>query len=170
MKCSKCGKYKPEKAFATFRTRKGELRRRGSCWECRGQYAKENFERLQQWRKDYNEQTKTARQVASKARREEAKAFVDWFKDQPCTDCKKKFPPVCMDLDHVRGEKVRNISALVSGAYKGELIVEELRKCEVVCANCHRIRTHQRKENLAPSLRALPDRRGTNQRRWSKSP
>jgi hypothetical protein len=155
MKCSKCGKRKREKAFATFRTRTGELRRRGECWECRGKYATENFERLQKWRKEYNAATKTTRQLAALERRRVAKEFVDAFKNTPCADCGVKYPPVAMDLDHVRGGKIRNISSLVSAAYKIELIKEELKKCEVVCAICHRIRTRDRKENLAPSITEL---------------
>jgi hypothetical protein len=47
-----------------------------------------------------------------------------------------------MDFDHVRGVKVTHISQLVQGNL--QKIKDELEKCELVCSNCHRERTHQR--------------------------
>ncbi len=72
------------------------------------------------------------------------KAWVDDQKRIPCADCKKSFPPYVMDFDHVRGTKVKNIAHMVARATKKELEAE-IAKCEVVCSNCHRERTHQRK-------------------------
>jgi hypothetical protein len=47
--------------------------------------------------------------------------------------------------DHVRGEKVGNVAKLI-GHYCGwDDLLDEIAKCEVVCSNCHRERTHQRK-------------------------
>lgn len=65
------------------------------------------------------------------------------FKSQPCMDCKGTFPPVCMDFDHVKGEKIGDLSKLIQRA-GWNTILAELEKCEVVCANCHRIRTAAR--------------------------
>lgn len=59
------------------------------------------------------------------------------FKDAPCADCGREFPSVCMDFDHVRGEKKFNVSQCKS--LKG--LADEVAKCDVVCSNCHRIRT-----------------------------
>lgn len=70
-------------------------------------------------------------------------AFVNEVKDVPCVDCGIPYPYWIMDLDHVRGSKKANISDLVrSGTLKD--IKEEITKCEVVCANCHRERTYVR--------------------------
>jgi len=150
MKCTKCKRIKTKILFATFRTRKGELRRRGECQECRGKYAIKNREHLTKWRKAYYKRIKTKHQLRAKKRREEAKAFVNARKNVPCVDCGKKWPPVAMDFDHVEGDKVRSIASLVGCSYKLEIIENELRKCEVVCACCHRLRTAARKDNLAP--------------------
>jgi len=49
-----------------------------------------------------------------------------------------------MDFDHVRGRKHKNVMELVPTLSKKK-IDEEIAKCEVVCSNCHRIRTHMRK-------------------------
>jgi hypothetical protein len=47
-----------------------------------------------------------------------------------------------MDFDHI-GPKRNEVSQLVyvSGT---EALLEEIKRCEVVCANCHRIRTVRR--------------------------
>jgi hypothetical protein len=169
-RCSKCRKRTPIIGFATFRTRSGELRRRGVCAECRSKYAIENFAALQAWRREYNSKNRVTRQRKNAVRRAKAKAFVDKFKDKPCVDCGGRFPPVAMDLDHVRGAKVRGVASLVSGAYRLELIAVELAKCEVVCACCHRVRTAKRKANLAPPVSKVTRKRtgGSLRRRRSK--
>lgn len=50
-----------------------------------------------------------------------------------------------MEFDHVRGTKVDSISRIVSGGCKLKLW-KELPKCDLVCANCHRIRTVNRRK------------------------
>lgn len=67
-------------------------------------------------------------------------AIIDRLKSDPCTDCGGIFPPECMDFDHVRGKKLGNISKLPL-----KLALEELWKCELVCATCHRQRTMERR-------------------------
>lgn len=64
-------------------------------------------------------------------------------KSVPCADCKRKFPPVCMDFDHRENEvKLFNISSSCHRAKN--FILAEIAKCDVVCACCHRIRTERR--------------------------
>ncbi len=66
------------------------------------------------------------------------------LKSVPCIDCTRIYLPRQMDFDHVRDVKITNISNLVHHSSKKQLL-EEIAKCEVVCAVCHRIRTHGRK-------------------------
>lgn len=68
------------------------------------------------------------------------RAWLDSLKANPCMDCGNSYPPECMDWDHVRGEKYREISRLLS--HRRETIEAELAKCDLVCACCHAIRTH----------------------------
>ena len=64
------------------------------------------------------------------------------LKTNPCTDCHGTFPPECMDFDHVRGIKLREVSKMCN--YSVENILAEVAKCDLICANCHRIRTKKR--------------------------
>ncbi len=65
------------------------------------------------------------------------------LKDNPCIDCGLKYSPSVMDFDHVRGEKLYGISVCASRFGKVKLL-EEISKCDLVCARCHRIRTQSR--------------------------
>ena len=59
----------------------------------------------------------------------------------PCLDCGISYPYYVMDFDHVRGQKHANVMELIPTLSKKK-IDEEIAKCEIVCSNCHRIRTH----------------------------
>ena len=67
--------------------------------------------------------------------------LVDALKVGPCLDCGQSFPPECMDFDHVRGEKLFGIGQM--GQRQQHFILAEIAKCDLVCANCHRIRTRK---------------------------
>lgn len=74
------------------------------------------------------------------------RAFIAWYKrTAPCTDCGGFFDAACMDFDHVpeRGKKSGQITEFVKGKLRGteEDLWAEIAKCDVVCSNCHRIRT-----------------------------
>ena len=63
---------------------------------------------------------------------------------KPCVDCNEVYPHYVMDFDHVRGEKLKNLSKLVNSTYTWRLVESEIEKCDLVCSNCHRIRTWNR--------------------------
>jgi hypothetical protein len=80
-------------------------------------------------------------------------------KSVPCVDCGGTFPPECMDFDHREGEtKHPRLTYKLNGYRKVPISMtalacsspivfqEELAKCDVVCANCHRIRTTKRRK------------------------
>ena len=60
-----------------------------------------------------------------------------------CVDCGES-DPRCLDFDHVRGKKLRSVSLMKTG-YSVKVLREEIAKCEVRCANCHRKRTAERR-------------------------
>lgn len=68
------------------------------------------------------------------------KAWINDLKSKPCLDCQLEYPPEAMDFDHVRGSKTLAISRM--RGYRKQRVLEEISKCDLVCANCHRKRTH----------------------------
>lgn len=80
--------------------------------------------------------------VYMKRYRERIKTFITHAKSVPCPDCRGIFLVICMDFDHVRGVKEFNISL---GGMSFSRVKKEIEKCDVVCANCHRIRTEKRR-------------------------
>lgn len=85
------------------------------------------------------EAVKTEWTPRNKKPKSETLLLVAAAKDQSCFDCKNKFPTPCMDFDHIRGEKIFELSK--ARKYSYEVVRKEIAKCELVCANCHRIRT-----------------------------
>lgn len=63
-------------------------------------------------------------------------------------DCGVFYRHYAMDFDHVRGDKVDDLSGMVIRTFSFEAIDEEIRKCEIVCSNCHRARTYKRRHGI----------------------
>lgn len=77
-------------------------------------------------------------------RKRQKQAWVVRQKRKPCADCGKRFPSVAMEFDHLPGhKKLFKISDATN--YSKEKLRAEIAKTEVVCANCHAIRTHRRR-------------------------
>ena len=101
-------------------------------------------EYLKQWRKaNPHKQKEHTRNMATK-RYPRNRKIIDDNKNQPCMDCGGSFPLVCMDYDH-RDPKTKKQSIGKCLAWSNEqALLDEIAKCDVVCANCHRIRTHRK--------------------------
>lgn len=97
---------------------------------------------IQAWRRDWYAKNKARICAENRARHKEKRAFLNSLKRRPCADCRRRFPPYVMDFDHRRGTKEFMIGRLLSASL--ERLTREIEKCDVVCANCHRIRTHSR--------------------------
>lgn len=64
-----------------------------------------------------------------------------------CADCGYDGHPAALDFDHLAGyEKSKEVASMYLAAITR--LFTEIMKCEVVCANCHRIRTFSRKRKL----------------------
>lgn len=83
------------------------------------------------------------RKQADRERKLKIKREIQRLKDAPCTDCGNKYPYWVMQFDHVRGVKVGDISRLVANRQLKKAL-EEIKKCDLVCANCHADRTYKR--------------------------
>lgn len=64
-----------------------------------------------------------------------------------CVDCGQQYQYFVMDFDHVRGEKIANVADIINRSCSRKAVWEEIAKCDLVCANCHRCRTHSRKKS-----------------------
>lgn len=119
--CRECGSVKPTTAFASNPETRDRLL--NVCRACAKRY---NAERGKSYRR-----------------------FVDSVKvTAGCADCGYDAHPEALDFDHLPGQEKG--FALAAGPRKPmHLVVAEIEKCEVVCANCHRIRTANRR-NACP--------------------
>lgn len=125
----------PDKRREYDRQRKRELREadRDAFNQSQRDYYADNSDRIK-------EQVTKRR----KANRLRIRKYLDEVKSKECADCGFRYPPHCMDFDHLNDKRF-NVSEAASGNYSLETIKAEVAKCEVVCSNCHRERTHQRR-------------------------
>lgn len=96
--------------------------------------------------KRYYERNKKLYRQKNIKRRENLISFVVSLKQKPCMDCGIQYPPYVMDFDHRdRKAKIAGINQMINvHSYSKKKILEEIDKCDLVCANCHRIRTYCR--------------------------
>lgn len=135
MKCSGCIIDKSSEEFPWKNKTKGI--KSTKCKLCSRQYSKTYYGKNKQYSID---------RVADR------RAFLqNWIttelKATGCIDCGER-DPIVLDFDHVRGEKNFNIAHGPMMGLSKESILEEVAKCELRCANCHRRITHKRKQAL----------------------
>ena len=84
----------------------------------------------------------TDKKLASKTKQQYKKRLIEIKQSSGCTDCGET-NHIVLDFDHLKDKKY-NISRMIHDGFSWAAIKKEIAKCEVVCANCHRIRTHDR--------------------------
>jgi hypothetical protein len=139
-RCCRCRELKPPEDFSWRRKKKGE--RDSFCRPCRKAYGKEHYAANRQRYIDQAAVRKRALAV------ERTKFLIGYFATNPCVDCGEA-DPVVLEFDHLH-EKSFAIGLKLTDR-RWQDILDELSKCEVVCANCHRRRTARRRG----ALRAL---------------
>lgn len=122
--CGRCGVEKPLEDFHVYRDRRHTWCKECCCMRARQSYY-DNRER---------------RRLGVKVRMKKISDYIDAQKNAPCVDCGRSFPSICMDFDHLDG-KLWGISQMRNKGMSLAAIDAEIAKCELVCANCHRIRT-----------------------------
>lgn len=84
----------------------------------------------------------------NKIRKQEMFRKINEYKSNlSCIDCGNK-NPIVFEFDHIEDNKIAAVSAMVTKGYAWCKILDEIAKCECVCANCHRIRTYNRRNKL----------------------
>lgn len=137
MNCCICHQDLPEDAF-TWRNKEKKERQR-FCRPCKSEYNR-------RWYIKHAEEQKLRTRKNAAIFNAERVRLITELKSGPCTDCDRTYPPECMDFDHVRGKKVSNVSIMMK--HKLTTLLSEIEKCELVCSNCHRIRTTRRRSQM----------------------
>ena len=130
-RCDRCGDLKPISEFAWRRRDRG--RRDNYCSVCRTQYQREHYA---QHRDRY-----LARAVRRKKEltAERADYLITLFRERPCVDC-GEHDPLVLEFDHLGNKKFTIAKGL--GNRSWQAVLDEIAKCDVLCANCHRLRHH----------------------------
>jgi L-lysine 2,3-aminomutase len=84
----------------------------------------------------------TEKELATYNKKQYKKRLAEIKQASGCVDCGEK-NPIVLDFDHLNDKKY-NISRMIHDGFSWKAILKEIKKCEVVCANCHRLRTHFR--------------------------
>jgi hypothetical protein len=132
-RCWACKEVLPIRDFSIRKDRNRPMTICKPCSAARGKkYAADHPEEHRAW----------LQQRAARVRAERY-TWIAQFKQKPCTDCGLSYDQCVMEFDHVRGEKVKDVSKM---SLYGNLdrLKAEIDKCDVVCANCHRLRTCRR--------------------------
>jgi hypothetical protein len=87
------------------------------------------------------------RRVAWRERRTAGQQFLERLRELPCADCGRRYPPCVMEFDHRDPSEKSYLVSQMPGRVAFRRILEEIAKCDIVCANCHRKRTHLRRRN-----------------------
>lgn len=121
-------------------TREQQLQR----WKTNShRYYGENKEKILARQKEYYEKNKSHKIRVKRERIIEIRLQLNSLKEsQPCDDCGLHYPSVCMDFDHRDPkQKVIGIAQAVNRGWSWEKLQTEIDKCDLVCSNCHRMRT-----------------------------
>jgi hypothetical protein len=120
--CPKCGKPNGKKFIGN-----------GSyCKFCKNEYNKEHYKKNPE-----------CRRLADKRNKDRLRKIVIEAKSKPCADCGILYPWYVMDFDHL-GDKSFTIADVGRLHTSKEKLRKEINKCDVVCSNCHRVRTYKR--------------------------
>lgn len=70
--------------------------------------------------------------------------YIQYKESMPCTDCGIYYPSYVTQFDHTGSDKEFNVANKTTGSW--DKLLREMQKCELVCANCHAVRTWKRRQ------------------------
>lgn len=129
----KCGKEKEDSEFGKVAKNKDGLN--GKCKECKRDYDNE-------YTKNRSDEAKEQKQKSKNKRLDRLRdKKIEYLKGHHCVDCGED-DVVVLDFDHDDPEdKTHNVADMIRRGYSFEKLKNEIDKCTVRCANCHRRRT-----------------------------
>lgn len=113
-------------------------------------YKRQNRDKYKEYNQRYRDKNLDYYRKDRKSRKLSNSDYVFRLKERtPCADCRKRFPPVCMDFDHLpQHTKAKNVSQMMNSSRSA--LEAEISKCDIVCSNCHRIRSLTRTGRTRP--------------------
>lgn len=133
-KCRKCLESLDDSSF--WRSVGSNDGLQAYCKEC-------SSKRSKQYHQDNKEHRNKSFVINGKRLRESHQRFIlGYLSSHPCVDCGES-DPIVLEFDHVSGIKKQSISFLISRHYSLKTIQNEIDKCKVRCANCHRRKTYK---------------------------
>ena len=130
--CPRCGEEKELSAFCRNKAKPDGLSTQ--CRPCKARTQKAWYETHAAVHK------KNVKENTARIRDELAEWVVAYLKEHSCVDCGEA-DPIVLEFDHVRGEKLFDVSAAGSKGLRLPAVQLEVEKCDVRCANCHRRKT-----------------------------
>jgi formate-dependent nitrite reductase cytochrome c552 subunit len=91
------------------------------------------------------------------------------LREVPCVDCGGRFEPYQMDFDH-RDPSTKDFNVMTGRAMlmSTARLMAEVAKCDIVCANCHRVRTKHRSTNRPRTGRYTAPSQARRMRLWKQ--
>jgi hypothetical protein len=130
-----CIVCKQEKSISEFNKNKNhEDGLSKFCRECCKASNKKYYESNKRKSHDRRNELRKKQRVLCK------KLIWDYLEGHPCIDCGET-DPVVLEFDHVNGIKSYNICNMRAQGYSLVTLMDEINKCVVRCANCHRRKT-----------------------------
>lgn len=127
--CSICGETKPLGEFQKRAQSKDGYA--GWCKPCKREYDNAYYEANPD-RRSYIRESNNKRVL-------QVRAWIkNYLEEHPCVDCGES-DIVVLEFDH-RGEKTENVAVLLKTSNLNT-VIDEVSKCDVRCANCHRRKT-----------------------------
>jgi hypothetical protein len=107
-----------------------------------------NCHRMRTWARHSSRPALTGRSRHLERKRATWRAqarLLDELRDVPCADCGRCYRPCAMDFDHRDPTSKEYTVTRMIGRAGTARILAEVAKCDIVCANCHRVRTLDRR-------------------------
>ena len=130
-KCSGCLEELSLDCFSFKSRSKGTLQ--AKCKKCHSDYRKLHYNSNRSY------YIKKAKDRRHEDRERNRQFIIDFLSDKQCAACGED-DPVVLEFDHQR-DKVAAISKMINECYSIAAILQEIEKCEILCANCHRRKT-----------------------------
>jgi len=127
-----CPRCKKSKEISFFGIDKKSLDGKQSyCYSCAREYAQKDYQKKRQYYFDKEKRNK--------------EHYLRWGRTyiweylllHPCIDCGES-DPLILEFDHVRGIKDKAVLDMMASHVSKKRLLEEIDKCEIRCANCHR--------------------------------